>query len=96
MVNLTEGACLLEAIDDYPVVQVLSIQKLPSSHFERYSLVVSNGEFSRSALLAIHMTQLIQSQELSVLCVIIMKDFVLTMDQEGTEQVHFLLLFFIY
>ena len=96
MVNLTEGACLLEAKGDYPVVQVLSIQKLPSSHFERYSLVVSNGEFSRSALLAIHMTQLIQSQELSVLCVIIMKDFVLTMDQEGTEQVHFLLLFFIY
>src|SRR3990167_5093220 len=88
MTNLTEGACLLHTpTPDFPVVQVLSIQKLPNSHLQRHRLVVSDGVHFRSALLAIHLNQLIQSQEISALCLIQMKDFVLTIDQaEGTEQ----------
>ena len=88
MISLTEGACLAGTTGlrfDFPILQVLSIQKLPSSHFERYSVVVSDGKFCRSALLAIHMQHLIQSKELSALCVIQLQDFVLTVDQEGTE-----------
>src|SRR3990167_10396072 len=95
MTNLTEGACLLHTpTPDFPVVQVLSIQKLPNSHLQRHRLVVSDGVHFRSALLAIHLNQFIQSQEISALCLIQMKDFVLTIDQaEGTEQATSLLLF---
>src|SRR3990167_7978579 len=88
MTNLTQRACLLQTpTPDFPVVQVLSIQKLPNSQLERHRLVVSDGVYFRSALLAIHLNQLIQSQEISALCLIQIKDFVLTIDQaEGTEQ----------
>src|SRR3990167_561338 len=90
MMKLIEGACLLETSTlVFPAVQVLSIQKLSTSHEnERYRLVVSDGEMCHSALFAIHLNQLIQSQEVSALCVIKMKDFVLTTEQpEGTKQV---------
>ena len=98
MTNLTEGGCLLHTpTPDFPVVQVLSIQKLPNSQLERHRLVVSDGVHFRSALLAIHLNQLIQSQEISALCLIQMKDFVLTIDQaEGTEQATSFLLFLFY
>src|SRR3990167_11402257 len=98
MTNLTEGACLLHTpTPDFPVVQVLSIQKLPNSHLQRHRLVVSDGMHFRSALLAIHLNQLIQSQEISALCLIQLKDFVLTTDQaEGTEQATSLLLFLLF
>ena len=97
MTNLTQRACLLQTpTPDFPVVQVLSIQKLPNSQLERHRLVVSDGVYFRSALLAIHLNQLIQSQEISALCLIQIKDFVLTTDQaEATEQVTSLFIGFV-
>ena len=59
---------------------------------------MSDGAHFRSAHLAIDLNQLIESQELSALCVIKMKDFAFIIDQEGYAQVAYFFIFltFIY
>ncbi|KAK7071136.1 60S acidic ribosomal protein P1 [Halocaridina rubra] len=79
--DITEGAH-----PDNPVLQILSMKKIPSGEQERYRLLVSDGQYSSSfAMLATQLNSKVQSNEISNNCIVKMVRYLCNTVQESKK-----------